>query len=927
MRFRKTELFARVVPTALVTALSIATFGCMQQDASSFFAQAKLYEQKGDANAAVIQLKNGLQKNPNDGEARFLLGTIYADAHENLAAESEFRKAAAAGVATQRVLPALGRVLLALEQYQKALTETEAESAAGLKNNAEILAIRGSAFLGLNRIADARQAFQQSLDVLPDNAPALVGAAKAAGFAHEMDRAAELSDLAIARHPTDVDAWMLRGDLTRAAGKTAASLPAYQEAAKLQPKNVVPKVALANAQIGLQQYDAAKANLDAARKLRPNSLLTFYTQGLLDYSQGKLALAMESLQQVLRAAPTYMPAVLLTGVVQFAMGSNEQAEQNLRKYLAADPSSLYARKALASLLLKTGRADQAGAMTAAALKDAPEDQQLLLIAGESSLQKKQYSTADQYFEKAKLTGVQPSLVHTALAVSRLEQGDQAKAISELEIATSQDDKSSQVGILLVTTLLREKQFDKALKAVNKLEAQAPKNPEVENLKGAVLTSMQDNATARSSFEKALLLSPNYMPAVLNLARLDLIEAHPEAAKKRFETVLQTDNKNIGAMIALAKMAQAAGQAAEATAWYEKASAENPSNIGATLQLGAHYLQTGAKEKALALSRKASAANDGNPDLLDFLGRSQAANNDLRGALATFQKLVSVKPDSPVVHMRLATVYAAMKNQPEAIASLNKAIAIQPDNLEAQSTLFTVYGNAGEFDAALKVARQVQKQRPKMPVGFVMEGDILMAQKKPALALKMFDLAAVQGKSAPLMIKQHAAALAAGETKKADEKAVQWLKENPQDNMLRVYFAHSLAVRKLTKAAIEQFETAIKISPDNAIVLNSLAIAYQQDKDPRAVTVADQALKLAPTNPAIMDTLGWILVGAGNDPRGLELLRKASTQLPTNEEIRFHLATALLKSGDKTNARKQLEILAASKTFPGTEEAKRLLKEL
>ena len=43
-------------------------------------------------------------------------------------------------------------------------------------------------------------------------------------------------------------------------------------------------------------------------------------------------------------------------------------------------------------------------------------------------------------------------------------------------------------------------------------------------------------------------------------------------------------------------------------------------------------------------------------------------------------------------------------------------------------------------------------------------------------------------------------------------------------------------------------------------LNNLATAYQQEKNPLALEYAEKAYKLAPDSPAVLDTLGWILVG-------------------------------------------------------------------
>ena len=79
---------------------------------------------------------------------------------------------------------------------------------------------------------------------------------------------------------------------------------------------------------------------------------------------------------------------------------------------------------------------------------------------------------------------------------------------------------------------------------------------------------------------------------------------------------------------------------------------------------------------------------------------------------------------------------------------------------------------------------------------------------------------------------------------------------------------------------------------------------------------------------VLDTLGWILVEQGNTARGLPLLRKATSLAPQAAEFRYHLALGLVKSGDKAEARKELEpLLATGKDFPGIEEARALLRQL
>ena len=230
-------------------------------------------------------------------------------------------------------------------------------------------------------------------------------------------------------------------------------------------------------------------------------------------------------------------------------------------------------------------------------------------------------------------------------------------------------------------------------------------------------------------------------------------------------------------------------------------------------------------------------------------------------------------------------------------------------------------------SALKIARQVEKQRPSEPIGYAMEGDALAAQKKFGPAQKAYEQAYGFGKNEEFLVKAHGVMVAGGREKEADAMVLKAIAANPSSVLGRLYIGDRLAARGERKAAIAQYERALAVAPQNPALLNNLASVYQAEKDPRALETAEKALKVAPTNASVMDTLGWILIEKSADPRGLDLLRKAHAQVPANEEIQLHLGVGLMKAGDKGGARKELEPLAASKTFAKSDEARRLLSTL
>jgi len=185
------------------------------------------------------------------------------------------------------------------------------------------------------------------------------------------------------------------------------------------------------------------------------------------------------------------------------------------------------------------------------------------------------------------------------------------------------------------------------------------------------------------------------------------------------------------------------------------------------------------------------------------------------------------------------------------------------------------------------------------------------------------------------IKLHQALTNAGRTKEADAKLAKWIQDYPEDLSTQAYQGETLLQNKSTKPAIAIFERVLQTAPTNALVLNNLAYAYQKEKDGRALATAEKALQFAPENPAILDTLGWILVEQGNAERGVTVLQKAvsglpkeSDLMPATAQIYLHLAHGLIKIGDKTGARKELEkVISSGKKFQELDDAKALLKTL
>src|SRR4030067_1461809 len=96
IRYKQTITVAII--SGAILFLGSVTACSKTQTSQALVSEARQYQQKGDNDAAIIQLKNALQKDPDDSEARYLLGTIYYETGDPQSAEKAQRNALSLGM-------------------------------------------------------------------------------------------------------------------------------------------------------------------------------------------------------------------------------------------------------------------------------------------------------------------------------------------------------------------------------------------------------------------------------------------------------------------------------------------------------------------------------------------------------------------------------------------------------------------------------------------------------------------------------------------------------------------------------------------------------------------------------------------------------------------------------------------------------------
>jgi putative PEP-CTERM system TPR-repeat lipoprotein len=913
------------LPTLLVALLLAA---CSEKP-EAMIISAKDYLAKNDSKAAVIQIKNALQSDPNLPEARFLLGSALLDSGDPVGAETELRKALDLKHPQDAVVPPLAKAMLAQGQAKKLTEEFAKIDLTQPQAKASLQMSLASAYAMQSKPDLAQTALNAALLAEPGYAPALIAQARQKAGQGDIDGALAMTDEVIAKSPQSYDAWKLKGDLLLfAKNQVNDALAAYRKAVEIKPDFMAGHSAVTTILLQKGDLAAATVQIEQLKKLAANHPQTKYLEAQLAFQKKDFKLARDLVQQVLRAAPTNVQGLQLAGAVELQLNSLPAAEGYLSKAVQAAPTLALARRLLVVTYLRSGQPAKAMATLLPGLNRENIDPELLSVAGEVYLQNGDVKQAQEYFEKATKQAPKDGRKRTALALTHLMGGSVDTAFEELQdIAVS--DTGTTADLALISAHLRRQEFDKALKAIDGLEKKQPDKPLAAFLRARTLLAKRDMAGARKSFERALTIDPSYFPAVASLAAIDMADKKPDDAKKRFEAVLAKDPKNGQAWLALAEIAARSGAAKEEVAkLIGNAVAANPADVAPRLLLIDFHLRNKDFKQASSVAQNAVAALPDSPEVLDALGRTQQAAGELNQAITTYNKLASMQPLSPLSQMRLAGAHMAEKNKDAAVQSLRKALEIKPDLLEAQRALIALDVEGKNFQGAMATARTVQKQRPKETVGYVLEGDINASQKNWDSAATAYRAGLKQVNSSELAIKLHSVLLASGKGAEADKFLTTWQKDNPKDAAFLSYLGDRALARKDYGSAEKSYMAVIKTQPNSAVAYNNLAwVSAKLNKD-GAIGYAEKANALAPNQPAFMDTLAVLLSDKGDYAKAVELQTKALALQPQNALFKLNLAKIHIKGGEKDLARKELDELSKlGDKFAGQAEVVSLLKTL
>jgi len=918
------------------TALSLLLAALPAIGGPNYYESALDRYSAGDFAAAAIELRNALQESPGNVPARVLLGQVLLEQDKPREAAAELEKGLDLGGDQNLILVPLGQVYMQLLEPQKVLTAVVPPHT-DTNVDGEIILLHGDAALLLGDLNYARRSYAEARELLPEDSRPLIGAARVALARDREGVADELIAEAIENDGDSADAWILKGMVHRDRGDYAVAREALERAIELEPLSSKALGARAALLLDLGEYEAAAADVAILRGVNPNDLEGLYLQSWLLVSNGEHDRARRLLQEaagILRAIDDDLrkklpQTELLFGIVSFLSAEYEQAVESFTKFLARFPDHGGAERYLAATYLAAGDWDKViRTLNPAPGEDLPSHPATLSLLAEAFRATGNLGRATRLYERAVEIAPGQAGFAMGLAASRFAAGDMAEAIASMEKLTSEIPDFRHAQIQLVGMYVDSGREQEALVLAARLAEVDPNDPTMQNLLGAAMMAAGRFRDAKKYFKRAEELDPSDTLPRLNLARLARRTDHRAAAIEHYLNVLEREPDSIDALLGLAEIRIAQGDAKRAAPLLNTLLEHEPANLSARLARLWVRLARGELEEIKADIYELGQDRPDDADARIGIARLYRAMGDFDNARLMLRRAGEDAGFNAGQLYTIALEQLSVGDANGAQWAITKALNGNPRHLGALAVRVVVFIALDKLEEAKSAFVDLEAIYPQRSETYLAEGDLMTATGDLEAAVIAFAAAHRIVPTRATVRRLFEAQIESGDFKEALKTIRVWILLHPDDLDSRHRLAEKLISAGAYRPAQLVYEGILKRGGKDPLLLNNLAFVSQKVGDERALDFARQAVEIAPEQPGFLDTYGWILAETGEPERGLKVLRDAFTRQSTNQEIRYHIALALVRMDRADAARRELSAaLASEREFPSKADAVALLQQL
>lgn len=713
--------------------------------------------------------------------------------------------------------------------------------------------------------------------------------------------AAQVYEAVTRQTPDETTAWMGLASSRLKLGNTRGAAEAYQHILDIDPSHTEARLQMARFSILEGNLDKAEERVRAVLKSSPGNVPALYLLADIYIRNKRFEDARDVYQQIIEKTPRETAAYI--GLARFynRAGDLSKAADYLRQSIAVAPRADAPRLMLFSLYHSQHNNEAAEETLLQAVAANPKKALWPVMLGRFYFDRQQTEKAENAFLSA--IEKEPENVTPYLVAGKFygASGDMAKALSMYRRALDLQPQNITIRYLLADFLLKSNDAAAAAKQISE-----------------ILDKHPDYLPAHLLEIKRLIAQEDYDKALLQCD--GLLQTHPAADDLYYLKGLALVGKN-----------DLPG-AAEA---FLKATRVAPHNIHAAMMLTRIYLKQGRMEEAQQVNRQVFALLHKNFNIDLILGNTslQAGKQQSIESMEALSEFASVDPLGG--YARQEHVAALQDQHSKLIDEFEAVLATDPTLMGLFENIIILHAANNEYDVALgKCDRQLQQvgASPELAAAiYNIKGGLLLAQGKIRGAQQAFQEAI---RTNPDFLKPYFGLARLYIVEKNLDKAISQyqavLARNPRQVGPHVLLGALYKLKGDYKQAESHYRKALSIDANSIQAANNLAylLAENTDNMDEALSLSLKAKAIAPEDPFVRDTLGWIYYKKGLYEDAVRELSACVEALPDNAIAHYHLGMAHYQRQETDLAVKHLQrALSLDKQFEQAREAESILIKL
>jgi len=423
----------------------------------------------------------------------------------------------------------------------------------------------------------------------------------------------------------------------------------------------------------------------------------------------------------------------------------------------------------------------------------------------------------------------------------------------------------------IASALRSKQFEKALELLQPALQESPTNAQLWTLQGLAYSGKGDQKKALVSFQSALRIAPDYLPALEGAAQMEY-EAGGAGAVPLLQHVLRLRPNDPTSHAMLAVLAYQKSDCAGAVQHFAQSGSLVESQPGALQQYGACLVKLKQMNQAITIFQKALNQNSADSHLRYQLAAVQLMAEHSKDAIDTLAPLLQAGSVDARILQLAAEAYEASGDTPNAVRVLRQAIVTDPRDVDLYLDFANISLDHQSFQVGIDVINSGLSLQPAVAALYVARGvlHVQLAQYDDAEA--DFEKAnSLDPEQSMGSVAQGLKAVQENDLGRALATVRSKLAKKPNDPFL-LYLQADILAQKGANPGSPEFEAALGS--------------------------AKKAVSLQPSLGAAHDVLAKLYLQAGRNQEAAHQSRKALDSDPKNQSALYHLIQALRKIGEK-----------------------------